>query len=278
MGAIIKCVGLAGNVINVINDDKPDGMYLASFDVDAFEGRGTSAWAKDRYDAMIFMDFAAAHAHWSQQSTVLPFRPDGRPNKPLTAFTVEIEKLTDHEVFDLMFDGYVALKGKHVADGTLDVPFIVHYAAEEFLITMWLPSRDDLETSLARMLVEHGPPAWLVFLSDTWFKDFSDAPPTGPLEKGMLEQAFREGDFSVKEQLVMMAMGLDHELYSRNMEYRILDDDTIECHEPKDRPDHTEGQLVHVMHRILGLNELKDRQELFAFLRNLLSQEVDDNL
>jgi hypothetical protein len=251
-------------VINVINDDQPDGMYLSSFDVEAFEGRGTSAWAKDRYDAMIFMDAAAAHAHWSQQSTVLPYRADGKPNRPLTAFTVEIEKLTDHEVFDLMFDGYVALKHKHVADGTFDVPFIVHYAAEEFLITMWLPSRDHLENAMARMLVEHGPPQWLVFLADTWFKEYHDEEP-GTLEKGILEKAFNEGDFSVKEQLVMMAMGLDHELYSRNMEYRITDDGDMESEEAQNRPHHTEGQLVHVMRRILSLNDLKSREETTGF-------------
>jgi hypothetical protein len=38
------------------------------------------------------MKFDSAHAvldFWKTQSTKVPFRPDGEPNRPLTAFTIE---------------------------------------------------------------------------------------------------------------------------------------------------------------------------------------------
>lgn len=41
--------------------------------------------------AMLFPDAAAALAAWKTQSTVAPLRRDGEPNRPLTAYTVEIE-------------------------------------------------------------------------------------------------------------------------------------------------------------------------------------------
>jgi hypothetical protein len=277
MGAIIKCIGLAGQVIAVTEDREPDGMYLASFDVEAFEGRGTSAWTEERSEAMIFMDAPSAWDMWRQQSKVMPFREDGKPNRPLTAFSVEVESMTDHETFDLMFDGIIAMKRKAVKEGTMDVPFVLHYATMDWLITAWLPNREPLETAMAELLVHHGPPLWLVFCADTWFKEYHDEKP-GVLEHGILEKAFMEGDFTVKEQLIMMAMGKDHELYSRSIEYVLTDDGDVEFNEPKERPTDTGGQLVNVMHRIISLNELESRAALFAFLEELLTQEMDDNV
>jgi hypothetical protein len=47
----------------------------------------------NRSEAMRFESFAAASACWRQQSKRTPLRPDGLPNRPLSAFTVEIERL-----------------------------------------------------------------------------------------------------------------------------------------------------------------------------------------
>jgi hypothetical protein len=42
-------------------------------------------------EAKKFADAAAASEFYLRQSTVLPLRPDGRPNRPFTAYTVSVE-------------------------------------------------------------------------------------------------------------------------------------------------------------------------------------------
>ena len=66
------------------------GQYLISCDVDAFDGRGDARFGS-LDEALRFEDHRAAFEYWRRQSTVRPLRADGRPNRPLTAFTVEIQ-------------------------------------------------------------------------------------------------------------------------------------------------------------------------------------------
>jgi hypothetical protein len=68
-------------------------QWLASFDHEAFGGQGHGVFTKDPDFAMRFPDAAAAMAFWGRQSITKPRRPDGRPNKPLTALTVVIETM-----------------------------------------------------------------------------------------------------------------------------------------------------------------------------------------
>lgn len=74
------------------------GQYLRSWDVDAFDGRGRADFTADPAKAHCFESFAAAVAVWNRQSTIRPTRPDGRPNKPLTAYSVEFEQIRPVEV------------------------------------------------------------------------------------------------------------------------------------------------------------------------------------
>ena len=67
------------------------GRYLKSYDPDARGGRGTVETTEDRDQAMQFADAGAAMECWRRPSKVLPLRPDGKPNRPLTAYNVEIE-------------------------------------------------------------------------------------------------------------------------------------------------------------------------------------------
>ena len=86
------------------------GMWVQSYDVDALPDERQSYFRKTdgcavvngafggrivltphREGAKQFADNAAAMIAWNTQSTVRPLRPDGRPNKPLTTLTVEIE-------------------------------------------------------------------------------------------------------------------------------------------------------------------------------------------
>jgi hypothetical protein len=53
-------------------------------------GRGETVFTDDPDDALQFDDSGAAFVFYRQQSKTVPLREDGRPNRPLTAFTVEI--------------------------------------------------------------------------------------------------------------------------------------------------------------------------------------------
>ena len=85
---VIVSMGLAFG-----DDDRSVGQYLAAFDADAYSGRGLIRWTHDKARAMRFADFEAAAECWKRQSAVRPLRPDGQPNRPLTAYSVTFEKV-----------------------------------------------------------------------------------------------------------------------------------------------------------------------------------------
>lgn len=66
------------------------GQFLERFDPDAHDGLGQAWWTKDHRKAQVFEDAAAALNEWKRPSVVRPFRPDGQPNRPLTAFHASI--------------------------------------------------------------------------------------------------------------------------------------------------------------------------------------------
>jgi hypothetical protein len=79
---VIKCVEL------VNGDPGPSGQYLAKYD----SKRGFSVWTRHKAKAMKFADAAEAFMLWNSVHELEPVRAhDGKPNKPLTAFTIVIE-------------------------------------------------------------------------------------------------------------------------------------------------------------------------------------------
>lgn len=70
-----------------------EGSYVKTFDPNARDGRGDITTTFDKSSAMRFPDAGAALAFWKQQSAVRPLRDDGKPNRPLTAFTMSVEPL-----------------------------------------------------------------------------------------------------------------------------------------------------------------------------------------
>ena len=68
------------------------GQYLKTADFEAHDGRGFMTFTADPNTAMEFVDAAAALKLYHTRSRIRPTRPDGRPNRPLTALTIEIEK------------------------------------------------------------------------------------------------------------------------------------------------------------------------------------------
>lgn len=88
MTAVIKAVGFANGQFC-----PHGGQWLSSFDREAFNGQGHATFTSDPDLALRFPSFGEAFAFWNQQSKSRPTRADGKPNKPLTALTVEIETL-----------------------------------------------------------------------------------------------------------------------------------------------------------------------------------------
>jgi hypothetical protein len=103
MTAIIKVHGLATG--EMFKHD----MWVEHYDLDAIPPQPHSYFTDDggavvhgmfggiihltphREDALQFPSSAEAMAAWNTASQHRPKRPDGRPNKPLTALTVEVE-------------------------------------------------------------------------------------------------------------------------------------------------------------------------------------------
>lgn len=75
--------------IRLWGDTDVNGMWLKTYDPNANDGRGHIDLTTKESEGMAFDDQVAALEFWRQQSTVRPLRPDGKPNRPLTAFNVE---------------------------------------------------------------------------------------------------------------------------------------------------------------------------------------------
>ena len=78
----------------VLSGKPPRGRArIVDADPDAEDGRGVVTWTDDLATARKFASPFLAIEFWKQQSTVRPTREDGKPNRPLTAFTVVLEQL-----------------------------------------------------------------------------------------------------------------------------------------------------------------------------------------
>ncbi len=66
----------------------PVGSYLASYNPEGDGGNGVVTWTRDPAQAMTFPTEAAATACYRAVPLNRPLRPDGKPNQPLTMFTV----------------------------------------------------------------------------------------------------------------------------------------------------------------------------------------------
>lgn len=69
------------------------GHFVKSYDPDAHDGRGDLVGTLRLEEALRFPTAAAAFEFYRQQSKVRPLREDGRPNRPATAFSIELVPL-----------------------------------------------------------------------------------------------------------------------------------------------------------------------------------------
>lgn len=74
-------------------DGPHEGKYLRFYDPDAAEGVGLVMSTPDQDLAIHFGSFADAMEEWKRPSTVQPLRLDGKPNRPLSAWSVSPMKV-----------------------------------------------------------------------------------------------------------------------------------------------------------------------------------------
>jgi hypothetical protein len=65
-------------------------MFLQAYDPEYAGGRGLAEWTDDIETAMRFSTAGEAWMLWRSVSMTRPVRADGEPNRPLTAFTIEV--------------------------------------------------------------------------------------------------------------------------------------------------------------------------------------------
>jgi len=92
MATVIKIVASAGP----LGLRSPlAGQFLETCDFESGHGRGFITSTRDLRKAKKFSDSVEAWEYWRRQSTTTPLRFDGKPNRPLTAFTCEMIEVPD---------------------------------------------------------------------------------------------------------------------------------------------------------------------------------------
>lgn len=72
-----------------------DGQMVKSYAPEAFEGLGDVETTSSLSEALKFDTLRKAVAFSRQPASNMPMRPDGKPNRPLTAFTLEFVPVDD---------------------------------------------------------------------------------------------------------------------------------------------------------------------------------------
>ena len=85
MKVIMQLMGVAPN-----GRPPPVPTYVKDVDFDADEGRGRITMTQQLAEAKRFDGPAEALEYYKTPSKVVPLRPDGKPNRPLTAYNVQI--------------------------------------------------------------------------------------------------------------------------------------------------------------------------------------------
>lgn len=94
----IKIIGVAGLAPGAPKIEPSDNFYVMAYDADAHQGRGEVQTTDDITKALHFPTQTEAWAAWKRQSRLQPLRSDGRPNRPLTAFTITLVEVPTKEV------------------------------------------------------------------------------------------------------------------------------------------------------------------------------------
>lgn len=72
-----------------------DGKYLCRYEPEAYDGRGLVEWTDDPEKAIQFATLKDAREAWMCVPLTHSRRDDGHPNRPLTAYTIAIQRRQD---------------------------------------------------------------------------------------------------------------------------------------------------------------------------------------
>jgi hypothetical protein len=78
------------NMGHATDDIVDSGQYLAMYEPEAYDGMGSVVWTEDIGQAIKFDDLAQVFAVWKAVPKNRPKRPDGKWNRPLTAYHIEV--------------------------------------------------------------------------------------------------------------------------------------------------------------------------------------------
>lgn len=67
--------------------------YVQEYTADGFEGRGQLNVTPDIKRAKLYPDIRAVLEEWKRVSATHPVRLDGKPNRPLSAYTIATESI-----------------------------------------------------------------------------------------------------------------------------------------------------------------------------------------
>jgi hypothetical protein len=93
---VMRVVGMAGSYYNeseMKDVPYPDPCYVEDYDLDYMEGRGQVKFTADPNQARSWNTAVQAFEAWRTVSPTMPLRPDGRPNRPLTALNITPEEV-----------------------------------------------------------------------------------------------------------------------------------------------------------------------------------------
>lgn len=87
-------------IIEAGSEPELEGRFIEEYDVTSLDhkGAGRLRTTLDQRLALRFCCHGHALQFYIQDSPTVPFRTDGKPNRPLTAYTVEIASVPDLEV------------------------------------------------------------------------------------------------------------------------------------------------------------------------------------
>lgn len=88
MGIVMRCMA-ASDPYDHEGNRPPIGCFLKRYDAEAFDGRGLSEFTIHLDQALVFDSVADAVRCWQTVPANRPVREDGKPNRPLTAMTME---------------------------------------------------------------------------------------------------------------------------------------------------------------------------------------------
>lgn len=86
MTCVVKVVGIADGT-----PSPHDGRYVLRWNPHTEFGTCAIDTTGDKSKARVFSGLMEVHYEWSTISKVEPYRPDGKPNRPLAGLTIEVE-------------------------------------------------------------------------------------------------------------------------------------------------------------------------------------------